>query len=796
VFVTVICVPEPPVVTPPGPFDVAGNVRIQVPDGASDLLSNVAGDPPFTISSATATSVNSTVVNVSINTTTGAFSYDPPVGYQGSDSFDYEVCNTGGCDTATVNLTVVGMIWFIDATAAGGGDGRLTGPFNCLTGAGCFEPVAADATGDSIFLADGSYTGGLTLLNSQLLIGDGSSSDLSTITGITPPTFSDSLPTFSGTDPVITSGAGVNGINLASGNTIRGLSIGDIGGTGLRGTAVGSLTISETSVGDASPSGGGIEVTTSGTLDVTFDNLSAASSTDEGIRLENVSGTFSITGTAGTIDTSIVPAIDIDGDSSLAVSMTFASISADGGSNGIKLADVTGSLTVTGSDSAGSGGTIQNMGGSDGATSGTGIRLDNVQNIALNWMQINDHTNFAIRGSDVSGFSMADSVVNGINGTSAAADEGSIRFTDLTGTVNFAGSTIEGGHEDNIRIDNSVDKAVAVLDMTVEDSDSNGMVIGLNNTAFGNDGILLVTSGNSEATLLVDDVVFLGARGDMIQTNALGTSTQDITIQNSIFDNAHSNTVSGGGGITLSGGGATSVIDVDYIVDNSVFSGADGNAITANFLSNAGTADGVIQGNAIGTGTPGSGSLGGSGIAVGAEKNGAISGGDLVHTVLIDDNTILGVDGFAGISVNSSRGDASNRAEVNATISNNDVSGLGGFALSAVYLLTGGSAGSGDFASVCADVQNNVIFDASGGPFAGNAVYFDQISTDANYNLPGYAGSANGEFAGPPGTASFDIDAYLVGRVNPMTNGPAAVFAGGVDAGLVTGVTGAGTTCP
>ena len=73
---------------------------------------------------------------------------------------------------------------------------------------------------------------------------------------------------------------------------------------------------------------------------------------------------------------------------------------------------------------------------------------------------------------------------------------------------------------------------------------------------------------------------------------------------------------------------------------------------------------------------------------------------------------------------------------------------------------------------------------------------FDQISTSANHNLPGYTGSAQGEFAAPPGTTSVNINTYLVGRGNSMTNGPFPAFGGGVDASLVDGVTGTGTTCP
>src|SRR6267142_5863615 len=166
-------------------YPVLGNVRIQVPDGTSDLLNNdidpgtgtnagltittLAGDgsAPFAGTSTQGGQVTAT-------TGDGSFTYNPPPGFEGADTFTYIVTGTGGkTDTGTVTLNVTGMIWFIDAATVPAGDGRLTTPFNCLVGAGCFDTVAADDVGDNIFLFSGNYTGGLTLLNNQKLIGAG-----------------------------------------------------------------------------------------------------------------------------------------------------------------------------------------------------------------------------------------------------------------------------------------------------------------------------------------------------------------------------------------------------------------------------------------------------------------------------------------------------------------------------------------------------------------------------------------------------------------------------------------------
>ena len=224
---------------------------------------------------------------------------------------------------------------------------------------------------------------------------------------------------------------------------------------------------------------------------------------------------------------------------------------------------------------------------------------------------------------------------------------------------------------------------------------------------------------------------------------------------------------------------ASSNINYTYEISDNTFRDAVGNAITVNFVAGSGTVNGTIQNNDIGaSGFIGSGSLQGSGISVGAAEN-------LSHTALIEDNNIVEVKGWSGIDVV-----ANVDVSCNFTILNNSdtLSGniIDNFAFSALYTMVGGTVT--DTGTVNLDIRGNAL-DASGAPGAGNAVYMDQVSTSANYNLPGYTGSANGEFIG--GTASADIHTYLTGLGNTMTNGPFPSFPGGVvDAGMVSGVTG------
>ncbi len=591
---------DPPVANADS-YDSTGNVGLVV--GAADgVILGVGADQGGGI---TVDQVQGSGANIGVATATamsgsvtlaadGSFTYDPPPGYVGDDTFTYRLNGLGGTsNTATVTISISDMIWFIDnSTVAPGNSGTLTNPFTSIASFNAVQGVARPnaVDGDTIFIAEGnaSYTTGIDLRDDQLLIGEAAGASIETISGITLPSFSRTLPTTGGNAPTLTDAVG-NAIDVATNNTLRGLDIGATLGTGINGTEVGTLFVREVNI---SGSGGGVDLrsTSGAAIDVGLGTVEASSSTDEGIRLNNVSGSFTTTG--GTISTTTLPAIVVIGAANpneVSLGVTLTSVSANGGVNGIVLTNTAGSFTVNGTGTAGSGGTIQNMTGADGTNNGIGILLNNARSISLTNVQLNDHDNFAIRGTLVVGFTLSDSVVDGVNGTSAGDDEGSISFDNLTGTVLFEGSTIKGGLEDNIAIINTS----GTLNMTVQDSGANPMIIGLNSNLLGNDGILVETQSNAILDLDVIGVEFLGARGDMVETNALGTSNQDVTIQDNTFSNGHGNSL--GGGITLTGGSAASNITVVYSVSDNTFTGAAGSAITANYINGAGTVTGTIS---------------------------------------------------------------------------------------------------------------------------------------------------------------------------------------------------------
>ena len=272
-------------------YNVTGNVGINVP-AASGVTSNDT-DPELdtlSVSAFDATSTQGGDVSVNAN---GSFTYDPPAGYTGTDSFDYTLSDGALTDTATVTLTVSDMIWFIDNSAAAGGDGRLVSPFNTISG---FNGSASDGAGEVIHIdfGDGTSTGyntGITLLNNQRLLGQGVA--LSTAnTGITYHSHARSLPATASNPTIVTTNA--DSITLGTNNVIRGLTVGNTGtGTAIVGQpSFGNLTISDVSINGT---GKALDLV-NGTLDATFDEVSSVSSTTEVIDLLALDGQITVNG--------------------------------------------------------------------------------------------------------------------------------------------------------------------------------------------------------------------------------------------------------------------------------------------------------------------------------------------------------------------------------------------------------------------------------------------------------------------------------------------------------------------
>src|SRR5215831_6332066 len=247
-------------------YSALGNVRISV--AAPGVLGNdFTGLPAATITSPPSTSANGGDVTLNAD---GSFTYNPPAGFEGTDTFTYTLTNSQGSNNATVTITVSGMIWFIDNNASCPCDGRLTKPFNTIASFQAVNNGAGNnpAANDNIFIYESasSYSATLTLLNGQKLIGQDASASLSSITGLTPPPNSDPLPTTNSANATIVNitSAGT-AITVGQNNTLTGFTGGnaapDISGSGFA-----TLTVS-----DVTLNGNGQALNlTNGTLAATF----------------------------------------------------------------------------------------------------------------------------------------------------------------------------------------------------------------------------------------------------------------------------------------------------------------------------------------------------------------------------------------------------------------------------------------------------------------------------------------------------------------------------------------------
>ncbi len=498
--ITVDPVNDPPSVTAPGPFAVTTNIRIEVPDGSSDLLANATDvEPSTTLSIQGSGSIATTQGGtITVNNATGEFSYDPPPGFTGTDTFDYQVCDDGvpvpaACSTAvTVTLNVSGnTIWFIDNTAAAG-NGTLQTPFNSLS---AFNSSANPGTGHYVFLATGTGTyseAGITLAAGQTLLGQGRSGSFDVVTGITAAPFSINRPTLGGARPLIVSSA--NGINMSTNNDIRGLNIGNTTNFGLRGTVIGNLTLDEVGING---NGGGIQITTSGALSsVSFDVLDSTSSTTAAIDLNGTTGTVSIaSSTTGINNNFASPAIRINGGS---LNMTYPGSINNTSGRSIEVSNNTGGILnfngLVDDDAAGillnnntgatinfssldldtatdtaftatGGGTVNITGSTNTIDTTTGLAI-NIQNTSIGTSGITLRSvskNGGTTGIDING----------------AGSAGFFTITG-TGTSNGSGGTIQNTTLNGILIENTNNINISNVNLNNGTNESAGCLAGVN----------------------------------------------------------------------------------------------------------------------------------------------------------------------------------------------------------------------------------------------------------------------------------------------------------------------------
>jgi hypothetical protein len=723
--------------------------------------------------------------------------------------------NTG----STINFTPAGGGNGLDITTAsgtgmaftGGGTINVTGAGNTVTttsgklldfqnGSVGASNVAFQSLTQSGGTVTGTAVGFTNIDNNQVNIGSisvaAASGDGVRVDGGSSSAFTIGNTTVSSITNAANHGIEINGnaanvtfngnVNVTTGSAAAGISLdGNSGSISFTG---GTKAITTTG-------GTGLNITTnSATID--FHNGGMALSTGAGKGISAAGGgTLQIQGTGNTIATTTGQAIDINGVTSAGITLQSVNVSSQVASkNDISLVNAgAGGFTITGTGTtAGSGGTLNGATGADGNdTQGTGVYLNNVSNVSISNVNFaGTYQNYGLHGIGVNNLLLQDSNFTGVSGTTNTGNdlEGNVRLNDSYGAVTFKGDTFTGAFNDNVNIDLNVNQT---LNLTFEDSAAHQESFNGNDVTNGNNAITVITHQDSNLFMLVNGVDFTSWRGTGIITQALGTSNNDVTIENSTFHDAHSNIVSAGGvGVIIEGTGGGASWGVDYSIVNNQFTGSSGSAIQAEFVGGAGVIRGFISGNTVGTpGTAGfqgdqahvGVSGGGAGIDIALERDPVNANNGLLQQFVTIQNNVLAdlKDGF-GIRVRASDGGtggtATNNAVVEATITGNTVEQMAGNVKAALYTVAGGQ--DPDLGKVGLDVRNNT-FDVSGVAVTANKayapIYLDQIAfTNAIYYLPGYGGT-QGETYG--GTASTQLKTFLTdaSHLNNLINTSAPI---------------------
>jgi hypothetical protein len=442
-------------------------------------------------------------------------------------------------------------------------------------------------------------------------------------------------------------------------------------------------------------------------------------------------GTVTVTGAGNTVTSAGGVAVRVENTTIGASGLTFRSVSANGGTNGIVLNNTgaVNGLQVTGTGAAGSGGTIQSVSGADASTAGIGVYLSGVRNVQLAYMTLTGADNFAIRGVGVVDFSLGNSVVNGISGTTAALAEGAISFTSLTGAASITNSQVSGGLTDNLNVSNTAG--------TLDRLTISGSTIGQNGAADGDDGVAIEATGSAVVKVTVQNSTFTGARADLFQMTLANSAAADLVFAGNTLNNGQANPLSGGGGVLVTSTGGSPTLS--YAMTGNAVRGTTGAAVAVIKGAGTGTFTGSITNNVIGqSGVANSGSSQGSGIIVDLIGGGA-------HTASVTGNQVFQFTNF-GIRA---QGSGTGQGVLKVVAQGNTVSQPSPNAVTTSFPTHGiriqSGVGTGDNAIVCATVGGaGALANAVTGTGINGGTdirLFERFLT--TMALPGYAGAAN-----------------------------------------------------
>jgi hypothetical protein len=595
------------------------------------------GTDTFALDTFQATSAQGGTVTLNAD---GSFSYLPPVGFTGADTFTYTVRNTSATtpvltDTATVTITVANRVWYVNNAAAAGGDGRSNAPFQTLTpvnGAG--GAGDSDAANDYIYLFTGNaaYTTGLGLESAQQLVGNG-------VALVVPVNATPTTLRAAGTRPTLSNGTG-NALTLANNVNVQGLNL--------------------TAASNAALFGSGI----SGTINVADANITT-SGTGTGVSLTNQAGTFNYSGGSGSSVTgnSSGTAVLVSGGNG---NITFFGVPVS--QNSGRAVDI---QTRTGGTVAfNNGSTVTQTAGSTDSvvlrnnTGGSSINFSNNVNLTTNagrGLYTDNSTGNFILNMNAAG--------NTINATGGAA----IDVEDITADLDFvtlaSTNSVAAGGSQGVRIFNITGSVTVTTSTTVSNSAATGVGVQGSNAAVSF-GQLNSAPAAGQIGLLADtnSGTTSASSGTITATDAIAVSVLNSPLSMTLTSVSTNNTGDSDPGVSLNGMTGTLVMQGGSLV------GGNAQAFLANAQNGNITYNGTIsQANAfraieVTNKTGGTVNFGGQITAT----NGAAAGAG----VFLNANGNTTFNFTAGLNLSTGAGDAftaTGGGTVNATQNNTSI---------------------------------------------------------------------------------------------------------------------------
>ncbi|WP_163409449.1 Ig-like domain-containing protein [Flavobacterium ajazii] len=492
-------------------------------------------------------------------------------------------------------------------------------------------PVSATA---SIFVYTGTGSSGttLTLSNNQKLIGQGATASLASILGISVPAYSNTLPSTGGTNPNF----GI--LNLKLNNDVEGITLSGTTAT-MAGTSVGTLKVRDVTITGGTATA--VNIGAGGALDCIFKSISVNGAT-KGISVANSTGNFQVTGT-GTTAGSGGTIQNIASRGAEFISCTNVTLKNINFLN----ANTGGACSTPAVDNSGCNAAIH-------LKTVTGVTLDNISITGTN-------NSTGININNVTGFSLANSTLTGCGSNTGSSDVGGIFALNLGGTSSITNTTVNDSWGRGFYGYNGILSTNPTLNLTVTGCQFKNSF----NKTNGGSNFIFQGYGTSNNTVTLKGNDFSNAKTYGLQLDFGGSSNNTIQVGGNLL--ADGNIINaavsspGSNGFELQSIGSSTV---NYNVINNTLKSSFNGIFTCNIGNQGtGTMKGRINNNTIEGGGTTSTS---NGISVAAY-------GNAKHITEILSNTITNISNY-GIVSESNDNTSIGNARMDATIKNNNIS--------------------------------------------------------------------------------------------------------------------------